>query len=628
MSVSAKVPSTPKDPSVGFLENLERLVAEARATPEETQLLVHGTTVATNSIIEGKTAKTALITTKGFRDLLEVQFQIRPKLYDVFVTKPTPDRHEREVGSILAQECPLVSVTLSSDLCPSFREYPRASTTSINACIVPIVGRYLERIGTGLRKRGFACEWYLMQSNGGVLRSDIAAREPCRIIESGPAAGVIVSSQIAKQIGEKNALCIDMGGTTAKVGMILAGEPTISSEIEVGAAAFSRSTARRASGYPLRTPSIDLVEIGAGGGSIAWIDSGGILRVGPRSAGADPGPACYPSGGEEPTVTDANLVLGRLNSAYFLGGEMALSTEAAREAIRKKCGARLGYDVEETAAAVVDLAVSNMVNAIRFISVERGHDPRDFCLITTGGAGPLHSNMIAAEIGIPRVVMPPSPGVASALGLLLTDVKQEVSRTVIGLKGIDWNTIRSIVEELLSKAQASLREQGIEDARMEFRPAADMRYAGQSFELNVPIQLSGPADEGMEILRERFHREHERAYGFSVRGEETVVVNLKVTGVGKMPHRAAEEAAGCGWIPGEGARKGNRDVYFRESGGMTSCAIYDRYRLLCENEVAGPAIVEETDSTTVVIPGYRAKVDEYGNLIIYRPDSSSGSGSG
>jgi N-methylhydantoinase A len=673
LTVNIKVPSTPKDPSVGFLENLDRLLREGDMAAGQTRLLVHGTTVATNSIIEGKTAKTAFITTGGFRDLLEIQFQIRPKLYDVYVEKPVPlvprylcyevkerigpkgevlevldeeqvrkvalrirqlgvesvavcllhayinDSHERKIEQILAQECPRLPVTLSSRLCPTFREYPRASTTTVNACIVPVMGRYIERIEQGLRDREFECEWYLMQSNGGVLRSDVAALEPCRVIESGPAAGVIVSAYIAKLLGKSRALCIDIGGTTAKIGMIQDGTPMISSELEVGAAAFSRSTARRASGYPLRTPSIDLVEIGAGGGSIAWIDSGGILRVGPQSAGADPGPACYSAGGSQPTITDANLVLGRLNPAYFIGGAMPLSVEAAAKAIREKCAEKLGLGVLETAAGIIDVAVSNMVNAIRFISVERGYDPREFCLITTGGAGPLHSNLIAAELGIPLVVIQPSPGVASALGLLLTDIKQEASRTVINMPQHDWDMIRSIIEELGEAVRAQLREQDAKDEQIEFHPVVEMRYTGQSYELSVPVEWSGLESYGWERLREGFDREHERAYGFRVKEEDVVAVNIKVTGVGKMPgHRV--KRIDCGTKkPKQCACNGKRNVYFAQSGGMTDCPVWNRYKLLGGNEIVGPAIIEEIDSTTVVLPGCVCRVDEFGNLLI-RPN--------
>ena len=529
------------------------------------------------------------MTTEGFRDLLEIQFQIRPRLYDIFTEKPAPlvprdlcfevverigphgqilralderqvikiarelsrkgvqsvavcflhsyvnDVHEKKVKELLASECPTLPVTLSSELCPTFREYPRASTTCINACILPIVGRYVWSITKGLKDRDVNCQWYLIQSNGGILKADIAAREPCRIIESGPAAGVIVAAYVAEQVGHQNALCLDMGGTTAKIGMILNRRPMISSEFEVGAAAFSRSTARRASGYPLRTPSIDLVEIGAGGGSIAWVDSGGILRVGPRSAGADPGPSCYPNGGAEPTITDANLVLGRLNAEYFLGGEMKLDLNRAEQAIRKRYSEALEFGLLETASAIVDVAVSNMVNAIRFISVERGYDPREFSLVTTGGAGPLHSNFIADELNIPRVIVQPSPGVASALGLILSDIRQEVSRTVVNIESLDWEMVRRIIADLVDEVRLLLKNQDVPDHQMEFLPSAEMRYAGQSYELSVPISFEDIDTMSWASLQEGFNEEHKRAYGFSVRNEETVVVNLRVTGVGRIP---------------------------------------------------------------------------------------------
>ena len=498
-----KVLSTPKDPSIGFLNNLDSIINESDVSPENVWLMVHGTTVATNSIIEGKTAKTALITTKGFKDILEIAYQIRPKLYDLFVEKPVPlisrnlcyevterigpdgeviealqkgeiysiiqeikdnniksiavcflhsyinDSHEKKIYNILKKELPDIAVTLSSKISPDFREYPRASTSVINAVIMPVVSKYVDKIEDGLNKRNINCGFYLMQSNGGVISSGDAKIEPARIIESGPAAGVIIASFVSKLSGYKNAICLDIGGTTVKMGIAVDGQPRISRELEVGSAAFSQSTATRASGYPLRTPSIDLVEIGAGGGSLAWIDSGGILRVGPQSAGADPGPACYPEGGERPTITDANLVLGRLNADFFLGGKMKLRYSNAIDAIKKHCSEKLKISVTRTALGIINLAVSNMVNAIRFITVEKGYDPREFCLVVTGGAGPLHANLIADELKIPNIIVPLNPGVASGLGLLISDIKHEVSKTVLTLKNLNDEDVCSIYKNLL-----------------------------------------------------------------------------------------------------------------------------------------------------------------------------------
>jgi len=669
---NVKVPSTPKDPSEGFLHSLDAMIEQFGIDPNDVWLLVHGTTVATNAIIEGKTAPTALVVTRGFRDILEIAYQIRPSLYDVFVEKPQPlaprdccfevterigpdgqvitpmvedelqeiaaqirdkrveavavcllhsyvnDSHEKRAAEILAKALPDLSVTLSSVISPEFREYPRASTAVVNACIQPIMSRYVDKIEAGIDKRGIGCGCYLMQSNGGIVSSGVSKAEPARIIESGPAAGIIISTHVATQVGHTRALCIDIGGTTAKVGIVLDGQPGISRELEVGAAAFSRSTARRASGYPLRMPSIDLVEIGAGGGSIAWVDSGGILRVGPHSAGADPGPACYPDGGDKPSLTDANLILGRLNPDFFLGGKMKLSRDRAYDAMKQHCSQKLGTDEVETAAGVVRVAVANMVNAIRFLSVEKGYDPRDFCLITTGGAGPLHTNLLADELDIPTVIVPPNPGVASALGLVISDMKQEMATTVLTLKDLDSPKVRSILGELAEQVTARLRAQAASGQEISLMPSADVRYAGQSYELNV--QLDGDVWQQIELegVATAFHRDHLRAYGFANETEPVEIVNLRVTGLAAMPAYHDKQIPAGDDRPPEAAIRPNRDVYFDAYGKMTECQVFDRTALLHRNTVPGPAIIEEIVSTTVLLPGYVATVDQFGNLIITR----------
>lgn len=668
--VNVKVPSTPGDPSIGFLNNLDQIIDVSKIDSKEIWFLVHGTTVATNSIIEGKIAKTALITTQGFKDILEIAFQIRPKLYDVFVEKPVPliprnlcfevsermgpdgeiieplnktdvreiietlkeekiqsvvvcllhsyinNSHEKLIKEMLDKEYPEVHCTLSSEICPEFREYPRASTSVINGCIIPVVSQYLNRIEKGLKDRGVFCGCHLMQSNGGVVNSDIAKIMPCKIIESGPAAGVTIASHIAKQVGRHNVICIDIGGTTAKVGIVLNGEPRITPELEVGAAAFARSTARRASGYPLRTPSIDLVEIGAGGGSIAWLDSGGILRVGPQSAGAVPGPACYPNGGEKPTLTDANLVLGRLNPDYFIGGKMKLRVERAYEAIHNFCSKQLQRRDIETAAGIINVAISNMVNAIRFVSVEKGYDPRDFALIITGGAGPLHSNLLSDELKIPCVIVPPSPGLASALGLLVTDIKQEASKTVVTIKHLTWDKIKDVIGTLSNEVKALLKKQGVKENEINVLPSADMRYGGQSYELNVLLDPHKLSEMTLYELSNLFHEEHQRAYGYSAPDEKPVIVNVKVTGIGTVKRHKTRTLEKGDKEVGMSAVKGQRNVYFEKKKDVVDCTIYNRNKLLSNNIIMGPAVVEEVDSTTLILPGYKGAIDEFGNILI------------
>ena len=429
-----KVPSTPQDPSHGFMEATHRILREAGVSPDEVGYVVHGTTVATNSIIEGKVARTGFITTDGFRDLLEIQRQIRPSLYDLHFEKPRPltprylcfgiperldaqgnvltpldesavrnaaeqlrqenvesiavcflhayinPNHEKRTGEILREALPDTIISLSSEVAPEFREYFRASTTVINASIRPVVGRYLQSIEARLRAEGLAAELLVMQSSGGVFTFEAASEKPVFMVESGPAAGVIAATYLGTTLDCPDVISFDMGGTTAKAGLIQNGTPTITKDYEVGTAAQTGVGASRGAGYPIRTPVIDLVEIGAGGGSIAWVDSGGVLRVGPQSAGADPGPVCYGAGGAEPTITDANLVLGRLNPSFFLGGEIELDVEAARRAIQEKCADPLNLDLVEAAHGIVEIANAAMVNALRLVSVQRGYDPRDFVL--------------------------------------------------------------------------------------------------------------------------------------------------------------------------------------------------------------------------------------------------------
>ena len=478
----AKVPSTPEDPSVGFIRALTRVVEKTNLDPESIAYLVHGTTVATNALIEGKTPKTAFITTAGFGDMLEIARQVRPSLYDVHFTKPRPlvprnlayevrerldaeghvllpldaasvievarqlekegarsvavcllhsylnPDHERRVRDILLEHIPGLVVSLSSDVLPEFREYFRASTTVVNACLRPVVASYLNGIARELTGRRMQAELLVMQSNGGVLSFDTAAEKPVYMVESGPAAGVIAANFVARALGRRNLISLDMGGTTTKTGLILDGQPKVTKEYEVGSEALPGIGQSRGNGYPIRIPVIDLVEIGAGGGSIAWVDSGGILRVGPRSAGADPGPICYGQGGQQPTITDANLVLGRINPRYFLGGEMELDADAAHAAL-ESCGKPLGLDAMATANGVVEIANAAMINALRLVSVRRGYDPRDLAMVAFGGAAPLHANRLLAEMKIPLLVIPPSPGTTSALGLLVSDLKHVYSHT-------------------------------------------------------------------------------------------------------------------------------------------------------------------------------------------------------
>jgi N-methylhydantoinase A len=666
----AKVLSTPADPSLGFMAAAERILGESGVAACDVRFVVHATTVATNAIIEGNVARGGFVTTEGFRDLLEIARQTRPTLYDTQFEKTPPlvprDRafgvrerlgpegevlteldeasvgavaaalgeagvetvavcllhayvnpaHEQRVGEILAVALPGVPVSLSSDVAPEFREYLRASTTVINAAVRPIVSRYLEGIERRLVEAGVEAELLVMQSSGGVFGSDAAARRPVFMVESGPAAGVIASANLGNVLGYRDVLSFDMGGTTAKVGLIQNGEPSVTKDYSVGSHAGAGIGGQSLFGYPVRTPVIDLVEIGAGGGSIAWIDSGGMLRVGPRSAGADPGPVCYRKGGTEPTVTDANLVLGRLNPAYFLGGEIELDVEGARRAIEERCAARLGMDVVEAANGIVEIANAAMVNALHLISVQRGYDPRDFVLVGFGGAGPLHANALARDTEMPTTVIPVAPGIFSASGLLGTDLKRDSSITLLRrIDELDETEVERIFGELEYTGATELAWEGIRSERIAFVRQIDMRYVGQSFELTIPLEQGAFDRAQAAALGGRFHAEHDRVYGFSAPGEPVEVVSLRLTTVGRIdkpPRRRLDPARG------EPVPKQRRDVFFAEARGFIDCPIHDRYALGAGATLAGPAVIEELDSTVVVHPGYGVEVDEIGNLVIRR----------
>ena len=665
---TGKVSSTPQDPSGGFMEAVQRLLAKQQIAAQDVAYIVHGTTVATNAIIEGKVAPTGFITTEGFRDMLEIARQIRPTLYDLQFEKPRPlvprhrcfgvperldasgakltpldedalrqvanklrdegvesiaicflhayanPAHERRAGEIIAEVFPEAVVSLSAEVAPEFREYLRASTTVINSCIRPVVARYLQRIEDRLAQAGIAAELLVMQSSGGVYTFAAARQKPVYMVESGPAAGVIAAAHLGQARGYDQVISFDMGGTTAKAGLIQGGAPSVTKDYEVGTTAQSGVGATRGAGYPIRTPVIDLVEIGAGGGSIAWVDPGGILRVGPQSAGADPGPVCYGQGGTQPTVTDANLVLGRLNPSYFLGGEIALDPTAAQRAIEQHCAQPLGMDLVEAAHGIVEIANTAMVNALRLVSVQRGYDPRDFALVAFGGAGPAHANRLAALTEIPVAIIPQSPGTASALGLLVTDLKHDYATTLIQrLDQVVPQALEQTFRELEAQGRETLGREGMEEAAMEFRRQADLRYVGQSHELTLPLTAEALGPAQLAQLLEQFHRTHDRAYGFSAPGEDVELVSVRLSAIGQIAKPAQAPLAKT---TGAATAKGQRPVYFAESEGFVDCPVYDRYALGAGAVVQGPAIVEEIDSTTVVHPQYQVRVDEVGQMVL------------
>jgi N-methylhydantoinase A len=430
------------------------------------------------------------------------------------------------------------------------------------------------------------------------------------MIESGPAAGVIAANYIGAAAGVRNIISLDIGGTTAKVGLIENGLPKVAAEFEVGGMAAA-GILQRGSGYPLKTPVLDLVEIGAGGGSIAWIDSGGALRVGPRSAGAEPGPACYGAGGTEPTLTDANLVLGRLNPDYFLGGKLPLDPAKAEDALLQ-LGESMGMNALRAAEGVIRVATANMVRAIRLMTVQRGYDPRDFVLIAFGGAGPLHARILADELSIPRVLVPPSPGVTSAVGLLAADIRHDFSRTF--LRRIDQLTqleVDTAYGALAKEAMAALADEGVAASHIQLLRTADLRFVGQSYELTLSFPSSKTREADVDALRTRFLDQHERVYGHAAKDEPIELVSLKLMGVGDVQRPVLPQVAAARSERPTQATKGRRTVQFAAS---VDTQIYDRYRLQAQQRIDGPAIVEEVDSTTLVPPDHIATTDRFGNL--------------
>jgi len=665
-----KVLTTPDDPAKGFMTALRRGLSECGAGGRDVAAVVHATTVATNAIIEGKTARVGMLVTRGFRDILEIGRQIRSRLYDVHLQKPAPlvprrwslevgerldaegrvlepldvaevrtavrrlrderveavvicflhsylnPAHERAAAAIVREEMPDTWLSVSSEVCPEFREYLRGSTAAVNAAVMPIVSRYVDALESRLAALGATAPFYVMQSNGGVMTSASAKERPVYMVESGPAAGVIAAGAVAAPYRYANVLSFDMGGTTAKVGLIQDGRLRLSTEMEVGAQAVTPLGEGRGGGYPVRTPVIDLVEVGAGGGSEAWIDAGGALRVGPRSAGARPGPACYGLGGATPTITDANLALGRLDPAFFLGGEMTLDAEAARRAIAERVAMPLHLDPLAAASGIVEIANAHMIGAMRLVSVQRGYDPRDFVLVAFGGAGPLHANALARELGIPTVLVPPSPGIASAVGMLATDIRHEfVATRRLRLDGLAPEVLETLFADFLAEGEARLTRDGVPLADRRMLRSADLRYHGQSFELPVTVPPGPLSTTDVTRLRDEFHAMHERAYGYAAPDDPVELVNVRLAAVGVTPKPRRAPLADGGPAAARAA-KGRREVWFAEVGGFRTTIVLDRAKLLRGNVIDGPAIIEEPDASTLVHPGWTATVDEHGNLVL------------
>jgi N-methylhydantoinase A len=667
-----KVSSTVDDYARAITEGLSQLLAEIDGEARGIAELLHGTTVASNAILEHKGAKTGLITTKGFRDVLEIRNLRMPRLYDMSWTKPPPlvprrlrveidervnaqggiDRpldeasveravrflvdesieaiavcllhsylnpaHELRVKEIVSRLAPDVTLCVSAEVLPVINEYERSSTTVINGYVRPIVERYLNRLAGEVKRIGIDAPLLLMQSNGGLTTANAAAVTPMHIIESGPAAGVVGVQALTRLVGIDKAISFDMGGTTAKASLIENGELTRATEYQVGAGIVLGSRLLSGAGYTLKVPAIDLAEVGAGGGSILWIDAGGALQIGPHSAGAVPGPVCYDQGGTEPTVTDANVVLGYINPAQLVGGALKLNAAKARTVIADRIARSLGMSVEEAAYGAHLIAASNMIRALKAVSSERGRDPRDYALVAFGGNGPVFAAGMAEAMHIPQVLIPPSAGVFSSFGLLYAEVEYYFTRTRKRLlRALDPAEAQDIIEGLEAEARAQLSTDGFAPERIELRRSASLHYQGQSFELRVSLS-AGPLDQAaLTALEEAFGVEHERTYGHRAGVEEPVeLVSLEVIGRGipDMPRAASVAAASL--APDVAIAEPARRAYFGPAQGWLEACIVNRSALKAPH--AGPCIVEEYDATCLVPPGWNARLDAHGNIVLSR----------
>ncbi|HEY3208545.1 MAG TPA: hydantoinase/oxoprolinase family protein [Actinomycetota bacterium] len=662
VTASTKVLTTPTDPSIAVETGITRLLRHVE--PPDVGEIVHGTTLVANALIERKGATTALVHTRGFRDILTIRRELRYDLYDLFLEMPEPlvprrlryavderiladgsvdrpldddevrklarrmDRegvqavavcllhsyrnpvHEQAVAQILGRTLPEAAISVSSDVAPELGEYVRTSTVVANAYVLPLVARYLEMLQKRLDGLGLTGPLRIMLSTGGggLAGTDTARRYPVRLLESGPAAGAQSAGFWGARSGRRDVLAFDMGGTTAKACLIENGIPMVARETE--AARVYRFT--KGSGMPLRVPVIDLIEIGAGGGSIAQVGPFGLPKVGPESTGADPGPACYAQGGTEPTVTDADLLLGYLNPEFFLGGEMRLDGGAAREALGHLARA-LGLTVEETATAIHRVVNENMAGAARMHAIERGRDIRRFALVATGGAGPVHAWGVAKGLGITALVFPPSAGVASAFGMLTANPGFEFARSLPSpLAATPWKEVRRTVASMIREGSRQLAGSGVPKDRVRVDLATDVRHRGQGEALTVelgPRLIEDPASQ----VEEAFEQAYVRLYGRRPPGVESEVMTWRVRVMGPAPHldvrtRARSRRTGTG-------RKERRRAWFAETG-FVPVDVFDRYLLPPGAEVTGPAVVEETESTVVIGPGARGKVDTYGSLVV------------
>ena len=654
-----KVPSTPENQAIGFKRGLEKIIKMTGYKPEDIASISHGTTVGTNAIIERKGAKVGIITTKGFEDTLVIGRQKRSDMYDLFIEPETPiflcprsrvmgiterlksngdiliecskeeieiavDRlvnekevesiavcylfsflnpdHEKQTKEIISEKYPHIRVSLSSIIDPRFREYERLCLTVFDAYIGPVIENYLMDIQKKILEYGVKAKLQIMQSRGGITGSDTVLEKAISTILSGPAAGVVGCSFFAQVAGEKDLITMDMGGTSCDASLIQDGRPVLGMDGKVEK-------------YPLRLPMLDVATIGAGGGGIAWIDEAGGLRVGPISAGANPGPACYNLGSIQPTVTDASLLLGYLNPHYFAGGEFDLKLDLAEQSTSDKIGKILQVDVIEAALGIHRIVNSKMADQIRLITVGKGQDPRKFALVAIGGAGPVHAGKVAEELNIKRIVMPIAPGVISAFGLLVADIEHEHAKTfVINAAEANPNIITKIYKELDVICSKKMEKDGIPLSKTKKEHKSEMRYVGQSYEIEVSIGSERFTSKSIEEAVEKFHLGHEKIYGHYDSKSPVEFVSFRAVHAYSPKKPSLSEIYIGGAL--SDAKKGQRDAYFEKNKSPIKTPIYDRWLLPTDAKIIGPAIIEQVDTTTVIYPKHEAHMDKYGNLII------------
>ncbi len=668
-----KSPSTPADSSIGMFDCLKKAAGEFGLGLEEflkkVELLVHGTTVATNTMLQYKGAKTGLITTKGFRDALEMRRAHKENIWDLSLAPPPPiiprylrlgvtERlnyagevitpldeeetrqavrqlktesvqaiavctlysfinpvHERRIREIILEEHPDCFVSISSEILPQVREYERTSTTAVNAYVGPVLGRYLHHLQDRLSEAGLKREVLITQSNGGIMSTRYALQHGAATLLSGPSAGAVGGIFFATQLGKPNLIVMDMGGTSYDVSLIKDGAYEMTTEGEVAR-------------YRVALPMINIHTIGAGGGSIAHLDEGNMLKVGPQSAGADPGPVCYGKGGAQPTTTDANVVLGYINPDFYLGGELPINKEAAAASIRSEISEPLSLDLIEAAYGIYRLVNTNMADATKVVSVEKGHDPRDFALVAAGGAGAIHGSKIAEIVGIPTVIVPKTASVFCALGMLESDLKHDYVRTMWApLDALDLTELNRVFDEMEANARSTLDAEGIPPDRIMVERGIDLRYLGQHHEVTAVVPAGEITPETLPEIARRFHEVHERLYLYSEPESPLESINVRLTATGTIP-KTPLVSWPSGTADASGAIKETRPAYFGEAGGLPPASggaggggwldtpIYDGSKLQAGNRIKGPAIIEEVTTTIIVCPNDLAKVDRLGNVVI------------